>query len=306
MSSAATHTPQTLCLGEAIVDLIGEQWVGTMSEIRRFVPHFGGTVANVAVAAARAGASTALVGGAGQDEWGRWLVDRLAAEHVDVSRFALLPGVSTQLAFVAIDHDGEASYELYGEPAQTLPQVAGDRVEAIVAGAGGLLISSNTLAGDEERAVTMRARHAALARGCPVVFDCNLRLHRWSSPLDAAAAARACLPGATLVRANHREAELMTGETDPERAAAQLCAAGARMVVLSLGSGGAMLRGEARADVDAVSAGVRSTIGAGDAFTGVLLARLAKNGFSAGSAVGALDEAAVAAAGACEHWGALD
>jgi sugar/nucleoside kinase (ribokinase family) len=295
-----------VCLGEAIVDLVGEQWVEAIGDVGRFVPHLGGTVANVAVAAARSGAATALVGGAGADEWGQWLVDRLIAERVDVSRFVLLPSINTQLAFVAVDRSGEARYELYGEPPEAVARVAEGDVEELVAGAGGLLISSNTLAGDRERAVTMRARAAALARGCPVVFDCNLRLHRWPSPEAAAAAARACVPGAVLVRANQAEAELMTGEGDPERAADALCGAGARMAVISLGSGGAILRGQARADVLAMPAQVRSTVGAGDAFTGVLLARLAEDGFSPAAAVAALEPAAVAAAAACEHWGALD
>src|SRR6202007_840275 len=67
MSPAAPNDLQTLCLGEAIVDLVGEERVEAMSEISRFVPHFGGTVANVAVAAARVGAPIALVGGAGAD-----------------------------------------------------------------------------------------------------------------------------------------------------------------------------------------------------------------------------------------------
>jgi sugar/nucleoside kinase (ribokinase family) len=306
MSPAAPNDLQTLCLGEAIVDLVGEERVEAMSEISRFVPHFGGTVANVAVAAARVGAPIALVGGAGADDWGRWLADRLTAERVDVSRFALLPGVNTQLAFVAVGHDGEARYELYGEPPQSLVRVVGGDADALLARAAGLFISSNTLAGREERAVTMCVREAALARGCPVVFDCNLRLHRWSSADAAAAAARASLPGATLVRANQPEAALMTGEDDPERAAAKLCAAGARLVVISLGSGGAILRGEARADVDAVPADILSTAGAGDAFTGVLLARLALGGFAPEAAAAAMKEAAVAAGRACEHWGALD
>ncbi len=306
MSTAAANPSPTLCLGEAIVDLIGERWVETMSEIERFVPHFGGTVANVAVAAARAGIATALVGGAGADEWGHWLADRLVAEGVDVSHFALLPEITTQLAFVAVDHTGEARYELYGEPTQSLAQAAGATIEALVHGGAGLLISSNTLAGEAERAVTMRAREAALARGCPLVFDCNLRLHRWPSPEVAAAAARACVPGALLVRANQAEAELMTGESDPERAAVKLCRAGTRMAAISLGAGGAILRGEIRVDVAAVPAQVRSTIGAGDMFTGVLLARLAGGGWSADAAAAALEDAARAAAAACEHWGALD
>jgi fructokinase len=295
-----------LCLGEALVDLIGEQWVEAMSELHRFRPHFGGTVANVAVAAARAGAPIALVGGAGDDEWGRWLVDRLRAEGVDVSGFALVPGVNTQLAFVAVNRAGEPSYELYGEPVESLVHAVDDRVGPAIAAASGLLISSNTLAGEQERAVTMRARELALARECPVVFDCNLRLHRWSSAAEAAASANACVPGALLVRANQAEAELMTGKGDPEDATLALCEAGAELVVITLGSGGAILRGARRADAGSRPADVLSTLGAGDVFTGVLLARLALGGFDVSAVAPAMEEAAAAAATACEHWGALD
>ncbi|HWE10625.1 MAG TPA: PfkB family carbohydrate kinase [Solirubrobacteraceae bacterium] len=306
MSATTANTPPTLCLGEALVDLIGEEWVGAMRELHRFRPHFGGTMANVAVVAARAGAPIALVGGVGDDEWGRWLADRLRAEGVDISGFALLAGVNTQLAFVAIDRAGEPRYELYGEPVESLVHAAGDRIGAAIGSASGLLISSNTLAGEQERAVTMRARELALARQCPVAFDCNLRLHRWPSPAEAAKSANACVPGALLVRANQAEAELMTGESDPERAALAMCEAGAQLVVITLGSGGAILRGAGRADVGSRPADVRSTVGAGDVFTGVLLARLALSGFDVSAAAPAMEEAAAAAARACEHWGALD
>ena len=297
-----------LCLGEALVDLIGEQPVESIGRVRRFAPHVGGTVANVAVFAARAGAPVALAGGAGDDEWGRWLLERLTAEEVDVSRFALLPDVQTQLAFVAVDPDGEPTYVLYGEPAETLVDAIGDRVAETVGACAGLLISSNTLAGERERAVTMHAREAALNRTppAPVVFGCNLRLHRWSSRTDAAASANACVPGALLVHANQAEAELMTGESDPERAALALRKAGAQLVAITLGSGGALLRGTEKADVAAFRSRVVSTVGAGDAFTGTLVARLVLSEFYPSAAAAALSEAAHAAARACERWGSLD
>jgi sugar/nucleoside kinase (ribokinase family) len=298
----------TLCLGEAMVDLIGEAPAASVREVERFVPHFGGATANVAVFAARAGASIALAGAAGDDRWGRWLRERLDAEGIDATQFPLLDGVGTQLAFVSVDTAGEPTYELYGELVEPLVQALGDRIDDAVDGAAGLFISSNTLAGSAERELTMRARDRALAQQRPVVFDCNLRLHRWSSRADAAASANACVPGALLVHANRDEAELLTGESEPERAALALRKAGAELVVITLGSGGALLRGDAglRADVPAVPARVRSTIGAGDACTGTLLARLALSGFYPAAAAAALDEAVAAGAAACERWGALD
>jgi fructokinase len=138
------------------------------------------------------------------------------------------------------------------------------------------------------------------------VFDPNLRLHRWRSRADAAASANACVPGALLVRANEAEAALMTGEKDPERAATALLKAGARMVVITLGPDGAILRGEFRVDAPGVPARVISTLGAGDVLTGTLLGRLATSDFYPPAVAAGLRDAVAAAARACERWGALE
>jgi fructokinase len=300
----------TLCLGEALVDMIGEAPAPSVSAVDRFEPHFGGATANVAVFAARAGAAVSLAGAAGEDRWGHWLRERLAAEHVDASYFPLVPGANTQLVFVSVDEHGEPTYELYGEPVEPLVDALQGRIDEAVDGAAGLFISSNTLAGAGERALTMRARERALnaSPARPVVFDCNLRLHRWSSRADAMASANACVPGAVLVHANRAEAELLTGEADPERAALALRKAGAEVVVITRGSDGVLLRGAGGLRIDAAAVGTRvvSTVGAGDALTGTLLARLALSGFYPAAAAAALDEAMAAAATVCERWGSLD
>jgi fructokinase len=296
----------TLCLGEALVDLICERPIYEVSDADSFVPRFGGAVANVAIVAARSGAAVKLAGGAGDDSWGRWLRDRLEDEGVDVSMFELILGSTTPLALVAIGPEGEPSYTIYGEGIATVVHALGARIEEAMSESAALFFSSNTLVGAEEREVTMRARELALDLGRPVIFDPNLRLHRWRSHAEAAASANACVPGALLVRANQVEAELMTGEEDPERAALALLKAGARLVVLTLGEHGAILRGEFKATVLGVPARVLSTVGAGDVFTGTLLARLALTDFYPAAVAAALQDAVVAGALACERWGALE
>lgn len=297
---------RTLCLGEALIDLICEKPIDALPQADGFVPHFGGAVANVAVVAARHGASVALAGGAGDDDWGRWLRARLEQERVETSLFELVRGTPTALALVAIDARGEPRYEIYGESIATVVHALADRVDQAVRESAALFVSSNTLVSDEERRVTMRARERALALGRPVIFDPNLRLHRWPSNADAAAAANACVPGALLVRTNEAEAELLTGEEHPGHAAAALTRAGARVALVTLGAGGAVLRGEVDADVPGVAARVISTVGAGDVLTGILLARLALGGFDPSVLPGALAEAVEQSARACERWGALE
>lgn len=287
------------------MDFICERPIRHLHDADAFVPHFGGAVANVAVVAARAGARVALAGGAGDDEWGRWLRERLVTEGVELSQFTLIPASQTPLAVVVVGADGEASYRIY-DPIPTVVHALGERVEETIRFSRALFISSNTMAGADERSVTMRARELALGLGRPVVFDPNLRLHRWRSAAEAASRANACVSDALLVRANRSEASLMTGEEDPERAALALLKAGARMVVITLGQEGAILRGELRADATGMRAKVLSTVGAGDVLTGILLARLALSDFYAPAVAAALPDAVAAAARACERWGALE
>ena len=289
-----------------MVELICERPLGDVTLANSFVPHFGGAVATVAVIAARHGGRVAMAGRAGGDPWGRWLRDRLAREGVEVSLFDLVSEAPTPLAIVAIAAGGEPSYEIYGETSATAVDSLGGRLEDAVRDAAAVCISSRTLVDSGEREVTMRVRALALELGRPVVFDPSLRLRRWRSRAEAAAAANACVRGALLVRTNAAEAALLTGEEDPERAALALVKAGARMVVITLGPDGAILRGEMRLDVPGRPANVISTIGAGDVVTGILLARLATSGFYPAAVAASLPEAVLKSSLACERWGALE
>src|ERR1700722_965307 len=232
----------TLCLGEAIVDLICERPGASFADADRFAAHLGGVTANTAVFAARAGASTAIAGAVGDDRWGRWLRERLSDEHVDVSLLRPRTGEATQLAFVALDQAGEPEYRLYPAATPPLAGITTELIDEAVSRASALLITSNTLSEPAERALTMYARERALALGRPIVLDCNLRLHRWPSERAAVQAVRACLPGTQLLHANRAEATALTGERDPDRAADALTRSGVRLVVLTLGPAGVIVR----------------------------------------------------------------
>ena len=291
---------RTLCLGEVLVDLVCEHPVDSPAQADAFVPRFGGDVANAAVNAARLGGDVALAGGAGADAWGAWLRERLGAEGVGLEWFELRDNVATKLAFVTVDSGGEPSFTFYGE------EVAPEHVPAAVVACDALFFTSNTLLGEQERMLALTARRAALDDGKPVVVDANLRPARWSATEAAVATVRGCVPDATLLKCNRAEAQLLTGAADPGAAAAALVAMGARSVVVTLGADGALLRGAGGPrDVPGVAASPVDTTGAGDAVSGVLLARMGDAGFDPGALPDALADAVAAAARVTEHYGAV-
>jgi sugar/nucleoside kinase (ribokinase family) len=295
---------RVLCLGETLVDLICERPVDRLADADAFVPHFGGAMANVCVVAARHGASVELAGGAGDDAWGAWLRERLAAEGVGLSFFELVEGAPTALAFVTVDAGGEPEYLIYGAGIRAAMAALAPRLGAAAGACDALVFASNTLVDEEERRATLDARATMLEHGKPVIFDPNLRLHRWEDPQRAIALSRECLPGLLLLKGNRREAELLSGHSDPEAAADALLAAGVANVVITLGGEGAILRGAVRANVPGVPAQVVDATGAGDTLLGVLVARLAETGFYEAAIAAGLGEAVTEAARTTERWGA--
>lgn len=296
----------TLLLGEALVDLICERSVSSLAEADAFVPHVGGSPANVAMTAARLGARVSLAGGVGADAWGAWVRDRLVAEGVGTDLLLTLQGQATAVAFVTVDPAGEPSFLIHAGAAAAATTAVAEPLTAAIDTAAALVITTGTMVGDDERAVTLAVREQALGAGVPVIFDPNLRPGRWGNRARAISVARECVEGAFLVKANAAEATALTGEVDPAAAAQALLAGGARHVVVTLGADGALLRGGGlKLDVAGATADTIDTTGAGDAITGVLVARLAASGYYPPAMAAALPEAVAVAARVTSVWGAL-
>lgn len=295
-----------VCLGEALVDLVAERPATSATDVDAFVPHFGGAMANAAVHAARRGAEVSLCGGVGDDAWGTWLVEQLAAEGVSTRDLVQAPGAQTPLALITVSDRAEPTFAIYGSTTGLGLVPAAPRIPDAVRGASILVLASNTLLGEEERALTLAARDQALEMRRLVVVDANMRPGRWASHTQMVDVTRELLQGAFLAKMNRQEAEWLTGLADPVQAAEALRGTVARNVVVTAGERGAVLRGEdglAR-DVSGIPVVPLDSTGAGDAVTGVLVAGLAASGGYAPTLGVALPEAMQIAAQIVQRWGA--
>lgn len=242
----------------------------------------GGKGANQATAAARAGASVAMVGAVGDDDAGRALRTELEQAGVDIGELKTVVGVPTGTAFITVADDGE----------NTIVVDPGANAYANVDLDGGTARAAVVLAQLEIPGETVAAA-AAFAAACGARFVLNAApAPERADPIPAGAD--------PLVVNQHEAARLLGGESeDPEAEAARLLkAARAASVVVTLGEAGSTVAtpGETYRVPAAAAARLVDTTGAGDAFTGALAAALAR-GAELRAAVRTAAEAAAEAVG---------
>lgn len=266
-----------VCLGEALVDFVCEEPVATLADAASFVPRQGGSLANIATAAARFSDHVEMIGGVGDDEWGRWLRNRLEEAGVGVSRYDLLPGVQTSHAFVSVDSRGEPTFAFYGDKVRPSAH-AGAHLEGAITGSDGVLVvGSDSLLGDDEREVTMNAVSLARERGWAILCDPNLRPNRWGSRDEMVATISSLVAAADVVKLNESEALALTGVVSTEAAGETLLGLGPQAVIVTRGPHGAFVQtARSVTPVDGVVAEVVDATGAGDSVCGVIAAGMAR------------------------------
>lgn len=275
---ARTEGGGVVALGEVLVDFVSQRPIDRLADAPGFTPRFGGSPANISVGAARFGARVAFLGGAGDDPWGRWLQATLRDEGVDTADFALLEGIATPHAFVAVSAHGEPSFWFCGDREACVVSAAAAVEEELGGRPGVFVFGSDTLIGERERAVTLRAQRLARENGWIVLYDPNLRPARWPNESMMRTIAADALADSSVVKTNSAEAMALTRTRDPEAAALAILAAGAARAVVTLGQEGALLvsRGGTPLLARAPRAEVVDATGAGDAVAAVLAAALAE------------------------------
>jgi len=241
----------------------------------------GGAPANVAYHLGVLGRPVALVSRVGDDAEGREAIGRLRRRGVDVTAVEVDPGRPTGSVEVTIGDDGQARYTLNrGGAWEHIAR--GEAARAAIAGAGALVYGTFCQRNDDTRAALAAALGTA-PPGCLRVCDPNLR------PVGVdPVVLHAALTAADVVKINDREAaqiEELLGVAD---AVAWLLERGAQLVALTRGGHGSRLltRG-GDADHPGYPAIGGDTVGAGDAFTAVLVHQLL-----AGRPLAAINEAA--------------
>ncbi len=261
-------------IGEILIDLTqtGKNGAG----VPTFAANPGGAPANVAVAAARLGCSTAFIGKVGADSLGGYLRQVLGENGVDHSGLQVGESATT-MAIVSIDETGERSFRfLRGADCEMVPE---DVDEKMAQNSRILHFGSVSLTQGIARSATIFTARAAHRAGMLVSYDPNYRPALWRTKRDALEWMSLPLPLVDIIKLSEEELPLLTGSEDLEEGSRALEEEGIRLVMITLGAKGAFCRWQGESfTVPSVPAKVADTNGAGDTFMGAVLSRLCRRG----------------------------
>jgi 5-dehydro-2-deoxygluconokinase len=266
---------ELLTVGRISVDLYAQQLDTPLAEVESFAKSIGGTATNVAVAAARLGRRSGVVTAVGDDEFGPFVRDKLAAFGVDTSFVESNPLYRTPLAFAVLDPPADPQLFFYREPHAPDEEIELTERHLDAARAADILwVAGSCLAG-RATGPTARAMLEARARRRQTVLDLDYRPTMWPSEAAARAGIGGAVAAATVAVGNRRECEIALGTNDPDDAADALLDRGVELAVVKLGGDGVLVATPSeRTRVPVVPVDVVCGLGAGDAFGGALCHRL--------------------------------
>jgi sugar/nucleoside kinase (ribokinase family) len=259
--------------GTIVVDVpahpvVGMPDRGGLEAVERIDLYVGGAVANTGMALSRLGVPVGIIGCVGKDSLGQIVMEELSgwAEGLwlreDETR-------STSATLVLVHPDGERTFISAVGANASLKEEHLPWEELVEAGTRAIHLGYALLLPGLDGAPMVRALKKAQDLGFLISLDVTwLPEARWEDAL-------ALLTNVDVFCPNLREAEAITGEADPARAADALLDAGVREVVaITLGEEGCYVKpaGGSGEHIVRQEAPAVDTTGAGDAFVAGMLA----------------------------------
>lgn len=255
-----------VCLGEVVVDLVArgekeEHFPGSFSPVP------GGAAVNVAIALKRLGVQSALMGKVGKDVFGRFLVNALAGEQVNLEGLALGEKDPTALTFVFRRdwRSREPFFVRYGAADMNFQR--DDVCWSLLSRTKVLHFVSLCLVQEPLRRVTWEILEFCVRRGIFLSFDVNHRPGLWQNSDEARELILQAVQGVDFLKLTLEELYFLTGKRDPQEGAAVLLSRGAKNCVITLGENGAFFASSlGQGLVPAFPVDAVDPVGCGDAF----------------------------------------
>ena len=270
--------PDVIALGELLIDFVPTVSGVTLLEAPTFKKAPGGAPANVAAGLAKLGVSAGFMGKVGDDPFGHFLAQVLAAVGVDTAALRFSSEARTALAFVSLRVDGEREFSFYRHPSADVLYRPDEVDTGYIRAAKVLHYGSISLIGEPSRSATLLAVETARSAGLLVSYDPNLRLSLWPSTEAAREGMMLGWPLAQVIKVSAEELAFLSGTDDQEAGAHRLWHPDLRLLIVTLGKDGcAYVTPQFSGTVASFVVKPVDTTGAGDGFVAGLLKGLVEH-----------------------------
>jgi hypothetical protein len=226
-------------IGEILVEIMAtERGDGFLEPVKLIGPFPSGAPAIFIDQAARFGQPAAMIGGVGDDDFGRVNLNRLRRDGVDVSGVRIDPEAVTGSAFVRYRPDGSRAFVF------NIKQSASGRIEldeaarSVLGRSDHLHVMGTALFSPKIVGIVLEAAEAVKRRGGTISFDPNLRPEMLNLP-GLREACETLFRRCDLFLPSGAELCLFTFAKDEGAAIAEILASGVRVVVHKKGAEGA-------------------------------------------------------------------
>lgn len=264
-----------VCVGILVADVLGKPVdslpeKGKLGLVERMSLQIGGCAANVVIDLAKLGIKSTIVGKIGEDNFGKFLLDTLRSEKVDVEGIKLDRNVSTSASMVMIGGDGERSIlHSFGANAKFTFE---DIDLNIIRKSKILHIAGTFLMPDFDGVGTEKLLNFAHENGVICCLDTA-----WDSKGEWLSKIESSLRYLDWFMPSYDEACEISGKKDPEEIADFFISKGVRNVIIKLGEKGCYVRqNDGKAFIVDAFTRIKAidTSGAGDSFCAGFLAGL--------------------------------
>lgn len=265
------------CVGELLIDFACSDIDSNLSEGNNFIKKAGGAPANVACAVSRLGGEAKLAAKVGNDPFGQFLIDTVKNEGVDTTSVVVDQKQHTTLAFVALKHNGERDFSfIWGAHDKLQYADLGEDFldDTCILHLGAALVDSNIINLYRELITSAKKKNKLIC------FDPNFRDALWpeSKHTRFIALSREFISHSDIVKVSEEEALIISGKTTVDKAAKTIADLGVRLVLITLGSSGTLMRiNGTTSTIPTVKINAIDSTGAGDAFIGGVLYQISQD-----------------------------
>ncbi|MCK4943806.1 MAG: sugar kinase [Candidatus Aminicenantes bacterium] len=265
-----------IAIGELLIDIIADTPGIPLEEQTTFKRFAGGAPANFAAGVQRLGLLAGMITKVGDDFFGRFLIETLKKEQVDISQVKITNEYKTALAFVGLDENRSPSFSFYRSPCADIMLTKDEIDENYIKSAKLLMCGTVSMADEPARSAIFKAVEIAKKYGLKVVCDPNLRDDLWHFK-DPREHIFKILKDTDIFLPSISEAEFITGQKG-DKAFEAILDLGPSIIGITYGSeGSSILTKDGKFFAPSYKVDVVDTTGAGDAFAAGLVTGLLTN-----------------------------